>query len=168
MPWSNAENQHWVLNTVVGLQPKTVIDVGAGSGTYAKLLKPFIDARFVAIEIFENYVSEYKLKDLYDEVWVEDVRKYIHLESDLIIFGDVLEHMTKEEAIKVWDIARSGCKYGLISIPIIHYPQGEWFDNPYEVHVVDDWNNIKVWQTFADIKQCIVGKETGTYLGVFK
>ena len=168
MPWSNAENQHWVLNKVVSLKPETIIDVGAGSGTYAKLLRPYIDARFVGIEIFPDYIDTYKLKDLYDEIWLEDVRKYVNLEADLIIFGDVLEHMTVDQAVKVWEVAKRGCKYGLISVPIVHYPQGEWFGNPHEAHVVDDWDNIKVWQTFDCIKECIVGKETGTYLGVFK
>ena len=168
MPWSNPENQQWVLNKVVQLKPQTILDVGAGYGTYARLLRPYVPARYVAIEIFENYISEYKLKELYDEVWLEDVRKYVSLESDLIIFGDVLEHMSKEEAVEVWNTARRGCKYGIISLPIVHYPQGEHFGNVHETHVVDDWNNIKVWETFEDLTECIVGKETGTYLGVFK
>lgn len=168
MPWSNPENQRWVLNKVAKLQPKTVLDIGAGSGTYAKLLRPYIDARFVAIEIFEPYIDTYKLNELYDEVWREDVRKYTSLQADLIIFGDVLEHMTQEEAVKVWNVARAGCSSAIISVPIVHYPQGEWFDNPYEVHVVDDWDNIKIWQTFEGLTECIVGKQTGTYLGVFK
>ena len=168
MPWSNPENQQWVLNKVTQLQPKTIIDVGAGSGTYVKLLRPYIQSHYVAVEIFKDYITEYKLKELYDEVWVEDIRNYNSLTADLIIFGDVLEHMTKEEAISVWNTARRGCKYGIISVPIIHYPQGEWFGNIHETHIVDDWNNIKVWEAFEDITECIVGKETGTYLAKFK
>ena len=104
MPWSNPENQQWVLNKVVQLKPQTILDVGAGYGTYARLLRPYVPARYVAIEIFENYISEYKLKELYDEVWLEDVRKYVSLESDLIIFGDVLEHMSKEQTIDKSDL----------------------------------------------------------------
>jgi 2-polyprenyl-3-methyl-5-hydroxy-6-metoxy-1,4-benzoquinol methylase len=168
MPWSNPENQQWVIDKVKQLQPKTIIDVGAGAGTYAKLLKPHIPSHYVAIEIFNNYIDEYKLKELYNEVWAEDVRSYNSLTADLIIFGDVLEHMSKEEAISVWNVARKGCKYGIISVPIIHYPQGEWFGNIHETHIVDDWDNIKVWEAFKGITECIVGKETGTYLAKFK
>ncbi len=127
MPWSNPENQRWVIDKVKQLQPKTIIDVGAGAGTYAKLLKPYVQSHFVGVEIFKDYIETYKLKDLYDEIWLEDIRKYNSLQADLIIFGDVLEHMTKEEAISVWKVASQGCKYGIISVPIIHYPQGEWF-----------------------------------------
>ena len=168
MPWSNPENQQWVLNRVTQLQPKTIIDVGPGSGTYLRLLKPYVPAKYVGIEIFENYVDEYKLRELYDEIWLGDVRKYTSLEADLIIFGDVIEHMTKEEAQAVWDVARKGCKAAIISLPIIHYPQGEWFGNIHETHIVDDWDNVKVWEAFEGLTECIVGKETGTYLGVFK
>lgn len=166
MPYSNPENQHWVVDKIKQIQPKTIIDVGAGVGTYVKLLRPHIEARFIGVEIFENYVDKYKLRELYDEIWIEDIRKYSTLEADLIIFGDVLEHMTKEEAVSIWNIARQGCKYGIISLPIIYYPQGEWYRNIHETHIVDNWNNIKVWETFEGLTECIVGKETGTYLGV--
>jgi len=168
MPWSNPENQQWVIDKVKQLQPKIIIDVGAGAGTYANLLKPYVQSRFIGVEIFKDYIETYKLKELYDEVWLEDIRKYNSLQADLIIFGDVLEHMTKEEAISVWKVASQGCKYGIISVPIIHYPQGEWFGNVHETHIVDDWDNIKVWETFEGITECIVGKETGTNLAKFK
>jgi hypothetical protein len=47
MPWSNPENQDWVVDKVIQLQPKTVIDVGAGAGTYVKLLRPYMPASYV-------------------------------------------------------------------------------------------------------------------------
>ena len=105
MASSNPENREWVLNKVSQLQPKTVIDVGAGSGTYCRLLRPYVPASYAAIEIYQKNITQYKLRDLYDDVWLDDVRNFKSLEADLIIFGDVLEHMTKEEAIKVWDVA---------------------------------------------------------------
>lgn len=168
MAGSNPENRDWVLNKVVQLQPKTVIDVGAGNGTYVRLLRPYVPANYVGIEVYQKNVTQYNLRDMYDDVWIDDVRNYKSLQADLIIFGDVLEHMTKEEAIKVWDVASKGCKYGIISVPIIHYPQGEWFGNIHETHIVDDWDNIKVWEAFKGITECKVGKETGTYLANFK
>ena len=54
--------------------------------------------------------------------------------------------MEKDDAIFVWNLARRDAKYGLISIPIIHYPQGTIDDNVHETHVVDDWNNLKIFE----------------------
>lgn len=167
MASSNPENRWWVLNKVMQLQPKTVIDVGAGCGTYGQLLKPFVPAHYAAIEIYEKNVEQFKLRDIYDEVWIDDVRNYTSLSADLIIFGDVLEHMTEEEALNVWEVASQGCKYGIISIPIIHYPQGTVDGNVHETHVVDDWDNIKVFESFKGIFECRIGTETGAYLARF-
>jgi SAM-dependent methyltransferase len=167
MASSNSENRDWILNKVSQLQPKTVIDVGAGSGTYCRLLRPYAPANYAAIEIYQKNITQYKLLDLYDDVWLDDVRNFKSLQADLIIFGDVLEHMTKEEAIKVWDVASKGCKYAILSIPIIHYPQGVIDGNHHETHIVDDWNNISVFESFKNIVECKLGAETGAYLAKF-
>ncbi len=167
MAGSNPENRTWVLNKAFQLQPKTVIDVGAGGGTYSKLLRPFIGAHYTAIEVYQKNIDQYKLHELYDDVQLGDVRNYESLEAELIVFGDVLEHMTKEEAVKVWDVASKGCRYAILSIPIIHYPQGVIDDNHHEIHVVDDWNNISVFESFKNIIECRLGAETGAYLAKF-
>lgn len=167
MASSNPENREWVLNKVSQLQPKTIIDVGAGAGTYCRLLRPYVPANYAAIEIYQKNVDQYKLRDLYDDVWIDDVRNFKSLQADLIIFGDVLEHMTREEAIRVWDVASKGCKYAILSIPIIHYPQGVVDGNHYEAHIVDDWNNISVFESFKNIVECKLGAETGAYLAKF-
>ena len=167
MASSNPENREWVLNKVSQLQPKTIIDVGAGAGTYCRLLRPYVPANYAAIEIYQKNVDQYKLRDLYDDVWIDDVRNFKSLQADLIIFGDVLEHMTREEAIRVWDVASKGCKYAILSIPIIHYPQGVVDGNHHETHIVDDWNNISVFESFKNIVECKLGAETGAYLAKF-
>ncbi len=167
MAGSNPENRDWVLNKVVQLQPKTVIDVGAGNGNYVRLLRPYVPANYVGIEVYQKNVTQYNLRDIYDDVWIDDVRNYKSLQADLIIFGDVLEHMTRDEAIRVWDVASKGCKYAILSIPIIHYPQGVVDGNHHEVHIVDDWNNISVFESFKNIVECKLGAETGAYLAKF-
>ena len=167
MASSNPENREWVLNKVSQLQPKTIIDVGAGAGIYCRLLRPYVPANYAAIEIYQKNVDQYKLRDLYDDVWIDDVRNFKSLQADLVIFGDVLEHMTKEEAIRVWDVASKGCKYAILSIPIIHYPQGVIDGNHHEAHIVDDWNNISVFESFKNIVECKLGAETGAYLAKF-
>lgn len=171
MAGSNPENRDWVLQRLIALNPKTIVDVGAGAGTYAQLLRPALpDAVFTAVEIYQKNIAQYNLNSLYDQVLHMDVREMFSFgkETDLVIFGDVLEHMERDDAIFVWNLARRDVKYGLISIPIIHYPQGTIDDNVHETHVVDNWNNLKIFEAFRDIKECKLGRETGVYLAKFR
>jgi 2-polyprenyl-3-methyl-5-hydroxy-6-metoxy-1,4-benzoquinol methylase len=171
MAGSNPENRDWVLKRVLELNPKNIVDVGAGAGTYAQLLRPILpDAIFTAIEIYPKNIEQYKLHDLYDQVLCMDVREMFSFgkETDLVIFGDVLEHMDRDDAMFVWNLARRDVKYGIISMPIIHYPQGEVDGNVHETHVVDDWNNAKIFECFRDIKECKLGAVTGAYLAKFR
>lgn len=132
-----------------------VLDIGAGSGTYAKLIKEEFnickDSYWVAIEAWQPYIEKFNLKNLYNEVVNTDARK---LDWNLIgkfsvaIAGDVLEHMTKEEAIKLVDEILINCKTLIISIPIVYMPQDELEGNPFEIHVKPDWSHDEVIDTW--------------------
>jgi len=76
--------------------------------------------------------------------------------------------MDRDDAMFVWNLARRDAKYGIISMPIVHYPQGTIDGNVHETHVVDDWDNLKIFETFRDIKECKLGAVTGAYLAKFK
>jgi 2-polyprenyl-3-methyl-5-hydroxy-6-metoxy-1,4-benzoquinol methylase len=165
MAGSNPENREWVRQRVLEIQPRTIVDVGAGIGTYSDLLRHYLPtAEFTAIEIYQKNIDQFNLDAIYDKVICADVRFMNAINADLIIFGDVLEHMTKAEAIAVWEMARKGCSWAILSIPIIHYPQGEVDGNIHETHVVDDWNNLSVFACFDGIVEAKIGKETGAYL----
>lgn len=136
MPYSARENDSDVRAFVEGMSIKSVLDVGAGSGTYGKLLKDLVDV-IDAAEIWDAYINEFDLTSIYRTVHLVDVRtlsRSVYQNYDLVIFGDVLEHMSRENSLTVWNAAH-GAKYGLISVPIIHYPQGAEFGNPHEAHV---------------------------------
>ena len=76
--------------------------------------------------------------------------------------------MTKEEAIELWDKVSKTARYAIISIPIIHYPQGHEHGNPYEEHVKDDWSSEEVLETFSNIKEYKEFDITGVYIARFK
>lgn len=168
MPGSNPENRPWVLQKVKEINPQTIADIGAGAGTYSHLIKPELNVHMTAVEIFEENINRFNLANLYEEVLHKDVRELDSLNYDLVIFGDVLEHMTKEEALAVWNIAKRDAKYAIINIPIVHYEQGAIEGNPHEVHVVDDWDHDKVLEAFEDITDFNKGEVTGAYLARFK
>lgn len=116
-----------------------VVDIGPGLGTYARLLRPVLPkARFVAVEIWAPYIKEFGLAEIYDEVHIADARvfNYRHLNSGgIAVLGDVLEHMTQDEAQRVVLALLERCDMVMLSIPIGHWPQDEYMGNPWEAHV---------------------------------
>jgi hypothetical protein len=122
----------------------------------------------VAVEIWEPYVEQFFLNDIYNDVLVRDVRDVeatprLAQYFDLIIFGDILEHMTKEEAVKVWQWARSIARHGLISGPIVSWPQDAVGGNPYEAHVQDDLNLWEYRHRFGPFDEEWVYPQTATF-----
>lgn len=166
MPFSHSEGRPWMLERLRNLQPESMLDIGAGSGTYGKMFaEHFPHAYRVGIEIWRPYLIRFDLPTLYDDMHCVDVREYFMFPStDVIIMGDVLEHMTEADALRVWDMARDAARKAVyLSIPIIHYPQGEYEGNPHEAHVVDDWNHERVLATFDGIGECYQGSVVGAY-----
>lgn len=143
MPVSADEGKPWMIQKILSRTPGSILDLGAGSGTYARLLRPHLPgAHMSAVEIHAAYVSDYKLWRLYDSVTIGDVRSCDLPEADVVILGDVLEHMTLDEALRLWDCARDhASKAVYLSIPIVEWPQEEVHGNPYERHV-RTWSHL--------------------------
>ena len=167
MPQSSAEGKDWISARVhaAGIQqPVEVLDIGPGVGTYAKLLAGPQVARLIGIEIFEPYVHTYRLRQYYDEILIGDARTTDFPDTDIVILGDVAEHMTEPEALALWDKAAKAARVAVyLSIPIVHYPQGHIEGNSHEVHVVDDWNHERVLAAFTGIDAWWTGTEVGVY-----
>lgn len=170
MPTSSSENKHIVLDWKKAIKPKVVVDIGVGQGTYAKLARDFKNKEetWLGIEIFYPYVSQFKLKKLYHKVIISDVRYthlgLIHKKPDLVIIGDVLEHMKKDQAKRVIGRLHSWAKNVIISIPLRHREQGQHFGNPFETHV-DHWGNAEMLEFLGDtLKESKKGKILGYYL----
>lgn len=150
MPISFDQGKQYIRNILGRVKHERILDIGPGSGAYAKL---FPNAKWTGVEIFEPYIEKYELKNLYENLIVADIRSYdfpVDDHYDVAIAGDVLEHMTSEEAVAVLDKLKSVADTVIVSIPIGHHPQGECEDNPYEAHVVDDWTDEGVRQTFGE------------------
>src|SRR5690554_1542992 len=107
MPTSDRENKHLIRQWYRDINPDVVVDIGPGEGTYARLLRGSAkkSARWYGVEAWGPYVEDFKLRELYHRVIISDVRhtalETVHPNPDLVIAGDVLEHMAKEEAQNV-------------------------------------------------------------------
>lgn len=171
MPFSSESGKLWRKRLIKRLNgkcvSKSILDVGAGAGKYSDLLRPILPGTtFAAIEVWEPYVEEYNLKRKYDELHQQDVREFVpDKRYGVTIFGDVLEHLTKEEAIEVYNKLLKSSEFVLISIPIVHYPQDVYKGNPYEEHKKDDWSHEEVMATFPHLAVSYVENEIGMYVG---
>lgn len=135
MPTSVREGKDWSAQHILQDKPTTVIDVGAGEGTYSTLLRDKLtNCIWVGIEVYEPYIDQYDLTSKYDIVVLGDVREVEFTDPDLIIFGDVIEHMPREDAISLLERAKQHAKNILVSLPIIYAPQGAVNGNEAETH----------------------------------
>ena len=170
MPSSNPDGKelsmHWIETKV---KPQTVLDVGAGEGTYSLLFRKhgFVPRLLNAIEVWQPYIKEYQLLNKYKNVFNVDVREWEDWDYDLVILGDILEHMTKDEALDLWSKISKQARYAIISIPIIDFPQGHEHDNPYEEHIKDDWTTQEVLDSFSNIVDHCSYPVVGVFLAKF-
>lgn len=113
----------------------TCLDVGACDGKWHSLL----GNHFVmdAVEIFEPNIEKHDLKLKYRNVYCADIADFTYDWYDLIVLGDVLEHMTVEQAQKVIEYAKPRCMDLLIVVPF-NWHQDETYGNKWEKHVQDD------------------------------
>lgn len=127
------EAVEWILKNIP--QDATCLDVGACDGKWAQLVGAHLEMD--GIEIFPRYVRKFKLENKYRKVFIADIRRFKYDHYDFIIFGDVLEHMTVEEAQNVIAYAKERCNQMLIAVPFL-WEQGPIRGNPNEVHIQPD------------------------------
>ena len=167
VPMSSREGKDWIKSRVTALaaeNPLAVLDIGPGVGTYAKLLAGPDVSALIGVEIWEPYVQTYRLRQYYDEIIIGDARLVDLPEVDVVILGDVAEHMTEAEALDLWRRSTVAARRAVyLSIPIVPYPQGEIEGNEHEHHVVDDWDHDKVLAAFPGIGNHWLGNEVGVY-----
>lgn len=163
MPYSSESGKSYIRNIVSRVKHDRMLDIGCGSGTYAKM---FPDANWVGVEAWEPYINEFGLNKLYDIIIVGDARS-AYLGSlghfDVAFLGDVLEHMTKSQALDLFRRVKSLADTVIVSIPIGHYPQDAYNGNPYEKHIVDNWTDKDFRETFGEPTVGYIDKEIGVY-----
>lgn len=116
----------------------TILDVGACDGKWADMIKVICDDVIIdAVEIFAPNIVNHNLVQKYRHVYAQDVADLKYDHYDLVIFGDVLEHMTVEKAQQVLAYATDHCDDYIIGIPFM-YQQPVIYGNQWERHIQDD------------------------------
>lgn len=109
----------------------TALDIGAGDGKWRDLLPGLVMDAVEAYEPNALQLSGYR------KVYIYDVCDLHYGNYDLIILGDVIEHLPVDKAQKVIEYAREHCRDLIIAVPFL-YKQDDIYGNPYEVHIQDD------------------------------
>jgi hypothetical protein len=105
-----------------------ILDVGPGRGIYNKLLKGKGYSVIDAVEVYQPYIVKFNLSNIYTNVYNVDILNFKYDFYDLIVFGDVLEHLSIKNAQRVIDFAQSHSKLIVVSIPYCDYQIGQQLD----------------------------------------
>ena len=128
----------------------TVLDVGCGQGDYYEMLKDHFKT-IDAVEIWEPYIEEYKLKEKYTNLYNVDIIDFEFDYYDIIIMGDILEHLSRENAVKLLNKIINKCKELIVVVPY-NLPQETVFGNVYEKHLQPDINDDIMEKYFSMLK----------------
>lgn len=160
MPYSYPHFKYEVKIHLEGTIQKgqRVLDVGPGSGTYARLCDRI---PMDAVEIHAPYLRRFNLGIFYQKVYLGDIRTFDVANYDYIILGDVLEHLTFQEARAVLD--RIADKRFLVAVPYT-LPQGEWEGNKYETHHQDDLTPEIMAERYPELRLLIGNSDYGYYV----
>lgn len=140
----------------------TILDVGAGCGTYYNYLKDYFK-NIEAVEVFKPNIDNFKLEDKYKKVYNKNILDFEYKFYDIIIFGDILEHLDIEEAQRVLAYAFDRCKEVIVAVPYM-YVQGIAEDNVYEIHKQDDLTPENMLERYPELKLLYGDDKYGYYI----
>lgn len=180
MPGSMPEGKQFIKNFLLTKDIKRILDVGPGSGNYYDLLskrgeyehydgEAITGIEWVAVEIWEPYVNYYGLEDKYSKIFISDISTIdwgILGNFDVVILGDVLEHMEKPKA--AWAVRDSveHSKWVVISLPIVYFPQDAAdYENKHEAHI-EHYTSVSIRNLLKDysIPALLEGNDIGVYI----
>jgi len=141
-----------IISEVLNLHPRNILEIGCGYGKWGYLFREYLEAwrdrinpedwiiNIVAIEAWKPFSELPWNKINYNKIIVgkaeEEIDK-INGKFDLVIATDVLEHLDKNNSIKLFNkCLNKSNKCFIVSIPL----GKEWmgnkivYDNPYNSH----------------------------------
>lgn len=124
-----------IVNKILQTPLQNVIDFGAGEGKWGKLLKNKVTC-VDGVEVWKPYISKYNLHAYYDTLHEVDLRNFKFTKKyNTAILGDILEHISKEEAVSFIATLKNNVNYIYLTIPItICIQDGNLIGNPFETH----------------------------------
>ncbi len=139
-----------VMHLLHRLKPESILDVGCGTGKWGFLFREKAELRN-GVTDKKDFKMNIDGLDI-DDRWLTPIHDYVYSHMiignvidvaiptnyDIVFIGDVMEHIAKDDGIKVIDRLLKLCKYLVITSPYgnNHHTNGELSKKyPYEQHI---------------------------------
>lgn len=139
-----------ILDTILETPDIDVLDIGAGEGKWGKSLKNKVKS-IDGVEVWKPYIDKFKLVNYYDNLINVDMLKFDYTlkKHDVMILGDVLEHLTYDNALLFMKESQKYIDTIYLSIPIsLCIQNGISSGNPYEEHLYQ-WKDDELQKLFG-------------------
>ena len=137
-----------------------VLDVGACDGVWFNILSEWYTMD--AVEVWKPNIEQYRLGEKYRSVFNVKIQDFTFDHYDLVLFGDVIEHMTVEDAQAVLTYAEEHSDMVIVAVPFL-FKQDAIYGNPYERHIQDDLTNQLFLERYPDFEPIILYPNYGYY-----
>lgn len=145
MPTSDPTGIHPVIHDVMKLRPNSILDVGVGMGKWGLLFREYLEGwghhrysrkqwklRIDGIEIYQPYIQPWH-HEIYDNIYLGDIRTFELKPYDLVYLGDVIEHMTKSDGHELLKKLRA--KWVIVSTPNVPTQMKRGKPNKHQDHL---------------------------------
>ncbi len=144
MPYSSDVFDDYVSKLLIKWRFFSYLDIGIGAGKYGKMIKSLNEgANVTGIELVPEYIEKFNLHLFYNVIIQDDVSSIIYGNQnttyDVVIMGDVIEHLTKSDGVNLIHFLIYRCKKIIITFPE-KYIQ-------YEVGAKKSESHRSVWGT---------------------
>jgi len=148
MPSSHPMQINEIVNLMITLNPKSLLDIGVGFGKFGFLAREYLELwdgrdvygdwqrRVDGIEAHAAYITPLQ-RQIYNDIRIGDARQIlpqIQHRYDLVMLVDVIEHFSLEDGMA---ILRQCLRVGrnlVVVTPRNFNPQQDAFGNPFERH----------------------------------
>lgn len=140
----------------------SILDIGAGSGTYFNMLNPLGYNKMDCVEAFTPYILKFDLKNKYNNIFYGDVTNLTidYSNYDLVILGDVFEHIEKKKSRNLLrDIYPTDI---IIAIPF-GGEQDAINGNIYEIHKQTDITLINFLEEYSSLNPLCIRFDYGVF-----
>ncbi|MFM2403793.1 MAG: hypothetical protein RL223_1673 [Pseudomonadota bacterium] len=148
-----------VAHLMQRLQPRRLLDVGAGAGKYGRMLRGCAPGAWSqALEIDAGLIARHGLAEVYSRVEVVDATHWWQQDMastfDLVVLGDCLQQMPKSAGLDLLNALVYRSAWIVVVLPEFVVPQGEgpapttmhrsvWSERDLHWHDLWAWDHVR-------------------------
>src|SRR5262245_14209224 len=104
MPYSSNLFDETVKAKIAYWDYQRYLDVGCGAGKYGRMIRTLQpEGHITGVEVDSEYIDKFDLRSVYDVVINDSVVSLVNGPQsqtyDVVIFGDVIEHLRKSDGL---------------------------------------------------------------------